>query len=169
METTVAVIVVIVSLVAALLLGRHQLKQIRWFKEHEFDLPPEDRTYYWWSIRRRLAGCLLLVVLAGMIWGLYGFGIADQLNELNALGDQNREKDSKLTPEQEAFVYNSMTYVGVLVLVLFVVFLLVMWDLQAIRQFGRRHRQRIRADRRAMLERQLPLLYAERRAQQDER
>jgi len=55
-----------------------------------------------------------------------------------------------------------------LLLVLMLIFFLAGWDILAVRRFGIRHRQRIREDRRAMLERQLPILYAERRAMEEE-
>ena len=119
-----------------------------------------------WSIRRRLTGCVLLILLAGMIYGLYAFDIASRLDALTALGEQVRGQGQQMNDEQREFVYNSMKYVGVLLLVLMLLFILAAWDIQAIRRFGLRHRQRIRDDRRAMLERQLPLLYAERRAKQ---
>jgi hypothetical protein len=99
-----------------------------------------------------------------MIYGLYALGIASRLDELMRLGEEARGTKQKLTDEQRAFVYDSMKYVGTLLIVLIVLFVLAAWDIQAIRLYGIRHRQRIRDDRRAMLERQLPLLYAERRA-----
>lgn len=84
------------------------------------------------------------------------------------LGEKAKETGQKLNAEQERFLYNSMSYVCVLLLVLMAIIFLVGWDIMAIRRFGVRHRQRIREDRRAMLERQLPLLYAERRAVRDQ-
>jgi hypothetical protein len=107
---------------------------------------------------------MLLLILAGMIAGLYVFQIAQRLDELQMMGEQFRGTGKKLTPEQEAFLIGSLRYVAILLIILMLLFLLAGWDIIAIRRFGFRHRQRIRDDRRAMLERQLPLLYAERRA-----
>lgn len=163
MEQTVAWIVVAVTLVAALALGYRQLRVIAWLKANEVSLSPEDLQYHRWSIRRRLAGCFLLVLLAAMIAGIYWFNIASGLEKLMALGDKVKGTGQKLNAEQEAFLYNAMRYVASLLIVLMLIFFLVGWDILAIRRYGIRHRQRIRDDRRAMLERQLPLLYAERR------
>lgn len=166
MEQTVAWIVVGVTLLAAFALGYRQLRVRAWLKANEVALSPEDLSYHRWSIGRRLAGCVLLVLLAAMIAGIYWFDIANRLQELNTLGDQIKGTGQKLNAEQEAFVYSSLRYVTSLLLVLMLIFFLAAWDIMAIRRFGIRHRHRIREDRRAMLERQLPLLYAERRAKE---
>ena len=109
----------------------------------------------------------MLLLLGGLIAGIYVFDIANGLEELNALGNKVKGMDQKLTPEQESFVYFSLRYVIVLLLVLMLIFFLAGWDILAIRRFDARHRQRIRDDRRAMLERQLPILYAERKAMEE--
>lgn len=168
MEQTVAWIVVGVTLVAAFSLGYRQLHVRTWLKANEVSLSPEDLKYHRWSIRRRLAGCVLLILLAAMIAGIYWFNIASGLEELMAQGERAKTTGEKLTAEQEAFLYSSMRYVISLLLVLMLIFFLVGWDILAIRRYGIRHRQRIRDDRRAMLERQLPLLYAEKRARESE-
>jgi hypothetical protein len=168
MERLVAWLVVFVTVIAALALGYRQLQVRRWLKAHEVSLSPEDIAYHRWSIVRRLIGCAMLLLLGGLIAGIYVFDIANGLEELNALGNKVKGTDQKLTPEQESFVYFSLRYVIVLLLVLMLIFFLAGWDILAIRRFGARHRQRIRDDRRAMLERQLPILYAERKAMEEE-
>lgn len=167
MEQTVAWIVVAITVVSALGLGYRQLRVRQWLQQNEVSLSSADIAYHRWSIRRRLAGCALLLILAGMIAGLYVFQIAQRLDELQTAGEQFKGTGQKLTAEQEAFLLNSLRYVAVLLIILMVLFFLAGWDIIAIRRFGFRHRQRIRDDRRAMLERQLPLLYAERRVAQD--
>lgn len=168
MEQLVAWVVVAVSVLAAVALGYRQLTVRKWLHQNEVSLSQEDIQYHRWSIRRRLAGCFLLMLLAAMIAGIYVFNIASGLDELMVLGEKAKETGQKLNAEQERFLYNSMSYVCVLLLVLMAIIFLVGWDIMAIRRFGVRHRQRIREDRRAMLERQLPLLYAERRAVRDQ-
>ncbi len=168
MEQLVAWVVVAVSVLAAVALGYRQLTVRKWLQQNEVSLSQEDIQYHRWSIRRRLAGCFLLMVLAAMIAGIYVFNIASGLDELMLLGEKAKETGQKLNAEQERFLYNSLRYVAVLLLVLMGIFFLVGWDIMAIRRFGSRHRQRIREDRRAMLERQLPILYAERRAVRDQ-
>jgi hypothetical protein len=169
MEHYVAAIVVAACLIAALVLGYRQMIQLRRLKGQEAQLSEEDRVYYRWSTRRRVTGCILLLVLAAMLAGLYLFDIAAGLEDLAAIAEQARGTGQKMTPEQRAFVYRSMIYVGTLLLVVCLLLGLASWDILAIRRYGMRHRQRIRDDRRAMLERQLPLLYAQRRARGSQR
>lgn len=164
MEHIVAGIVITASVLAALLLGWRQVKQWQWLRANDVALSAEDRSYHTWSIRRRFIGCLLLLGLAAMIYGLYAFDISSGLEALMSQGEQARGNGTKLTDEQREFVYSSMRYVGAMMIVLLALFIVAAWDIQAIRRFGQRHRRRIREDRRAMLERQLPILYAERRA-----
>lgn len=168
MEQTVAWVVVGVTVAAAVALGYRQVHVWNWLKQHEVSLSPEDLSYHRWSIGRRLIGCFMLLLLAAMIAGIYLFDIASGLDQLVTLGAQAKGTGQKLTAEQEAFLYSAMRYVAGLLLVLMCIFFLVGWDILAIRRFGLRHRHRIREDRRAMLERQLPLLYAERRAMREE-
>lgn len=167
MERLVAWIVVAVTVLAALALGYRQLKVRQWLKAHEVSLSSEDIAYHRWSITRRLTGCVLLLILGAMIAGIYLFDIANGLEELMALGDKVKGTGQKLNAEQESFLFFALRYVAGLLLVLMLIFFLAGWDILAIRRFGIRHRQRIRDDRRAMLERQLPILYAERRAMEE--
>lgn len=164
MERIVAGVVIVAAVLSAVLLGWRQVKQLQWLPENEAGLADEDRRYHVWSIRRRLTGCVLLMGLAAMVFGLYAFGIAGRLEELIDLGERAQGDRPVLTEEQREFVYDAMAYVGVLMVLLLGLFVVAAWDIQAIRNYGRRHRRRIRDDRRAMLERQLPILYAERRA-----
>ncbi|HMO35993.1 MAG TPA: hypothetical protein PKA06_08120 [Gemmatales bacterium] len=164
MERTVAWIVVGISTLVAVGLGYRQWKARAWLKQHRATLSPDDVAYHTWSIRRRLLGCFLLLLLAAMLAGIYLFPIASGLDELMALGENAKNTGQKLSAEQRAFLYNAMSYVAGVLLVLMGIFFVAGWDIMAIRRYGIRHRQRIRDDRRAMLERQLPILYAERRA-----
>jgi hypothetical protein len=166
MEKIVAAIVVLIALLAALLLSWRQWKQWRWFQANKDELSEEDQRYYRWSLGRRIAGCILLFVLAGMLFGIYAFDIASGLDQLRHQVENGANGKRQLSEEQLAFVLNSWRYVIGLLLLVMVLFILAGWDIYAIRRFGQRHRQRIRDDRRAMLERQLPILYAERRAEQ---
>ncbi|HQR41235.1 MAG TPA: hypothetical protein PLX97_01095 [Gemmatales bacterium] len=168
MERYVAWLVVVVTTLAAVALGYRQLKQWKWYKQNEVGLSNEDAIYHRWSIGRRLTGCVLLLLLAAMIAGIYLFDIASGLEQLMALGARAKETGEKLTEEQERFLMGALRYIVGVLLVLMCIFLLVGWDIMAIRKYGVRHRQRIRDDRRAMLERQLPILYAERRAMREQ-
>lgn len=165
METIVATVVVIIALLAAVLLGWRQWKQWQWYQANRDELSIADQRYYRWSLGRRIAGCTLLFILAAMVYGIYAFDIASGLDQLRHQAEKVKDGKPQLSDEQVAFVLNSWRYVIGLLMLVMVLFVLAGWDIYAIRRFGRRHRQRIRDDRRAMLERQLPILYAERRGQ----
>lgn len=79
MEQLVAWVVVAVSVLAAVALGYRQLTVRKWLHQNEVSLSQEDIQYHRWSIRRRLAGCFLLMLLAAMIAGIYVFNIASGL------------------------------------------------------------------------------------------
>jgi hypothetical protein len=166
MERIVATVIVFIALFAALLLGWRQWKQWHWYKANRDELSAEDQRYFRWSLGRRIAGCILLFILAAMVYGIYAFDIASGLDQLVQQAEKNRDGKAHLNDDQKAFFLMSWNYVICLLLLVMVLFVLAGWDIYAIRRYGQRHRRRIRDDRRAMLERQLPILYAERRAQQ---
>jgi hypothetical protein len=153
------------ALVAAAGLGFawRQWKTLGWLRVQE-NLAPEDRGYYRWMVARRLCGCVLLLALAVALAGLFGMGILDRVDALVAQGPQARKEGRKLSAEEQRFVFFSMKYVGVIALITLGLLVVALFDVRAIRKFGNRHRKRIRDDRAAMLERQLPLLYKEKRA-----
>lgn len=140
----------------------HILRKLR----EEPNLSPEDQKYYRRTVLRRWVGCGLLIVLAVMIAGLFGMGILDRLDELRDKGAVAKEQNLKLKPEEEAFLRFGINYVMVLLLVLVLALAVAVVDIMAIRRYGMRHRRRLREDRQAMLERQLPQLYHERRLKQ---
>jgi hypothetical protein len=142
--------------------GWRQYRQLQWLRA-QTNLSLEDRIYFRRQIVRRLMGCLVLLVLAVQIAGLFYWDILGQLDRLSAIGDEARAKDVKLgpedmKPEQREFLNFALTYLLVMALSILLLMLVAMIDVMAIRRYGMRHRRRIREDRRAMLERQLPNL-----------
>jgi len=144
------------------LFARQQLRTLRELP-HKADLAPEDRIYLSRQAWRRLAGCGLLVAIAVMIsvWYLSG-----QDMDIDKLGDAIQARraagEVQLTPEQErAKQFFAFYWIAVLLL-LFVLLILMAFDLNAIRRFAARHSRQIRDDRRAMLERELAALRRER-------
>ncbi len=143
-------------------LGWRQVQQIHWLRG-QATLSLEDRLYFRRQIVCRLIGCLLLAVLAVQIGGLCYFDLFGQLKQIGAIGDAAKEQGVKLGPEDmkdqdREFLNFSLTYLMVIVLVVLVLMLVALVDVMAIRRYGMRHRRRIREDRQAMLERQLPNL-----------
>jgi hypothetical protein len=158
----VAWLLVLVTLGVAVYFGRQQLRTLRTLR-HRTELPPDDQAYFRRQAWRRLAGCVLLVGVAGMlsVWYLTGLDVnADQLGD--ALQAQRAAGDHQLTPEQvqarQFFVY----YVSAMLLLLLALLVVAGFDLLAIRRYAARHSRRLRDDRRAMLERELANLRRER-------
>lgn len=129
-------------------------------------MSPEDQKYFRRMVWRRWLGSALLIVLAVMLGGLFGMGILDKLDELRDLGPQAQAGQRQLTPEERDFLLFGVNYVLILLLVLLLTVGVAVVDLMAIRRYGMRHRRRLREDRQAMLDRQLPQLYQERRLRQ---
>jgi hypothetical protein len=158
----IAWLLVLASLGVAGYFARQQVQTLRGLQRRD-DLSPEDFRYSRNQAWRRLAGCVLLVAVAGMmsVWYLSG-----QDAGIDALGDQLKAQaaagERQPRPEQEQarrfYVYYWIT---VLLLLLGLV-LLAAADIWAIRRYGVRHYRRIRDDRRAMLERELAELRRER-------
>lgn len=147
---------------AGLWFGWRQLKTLAWLRVQQ-NLSDEDRQYYQRMVTRRLLGCFLLLAMAVSVAGLFGMGILERLDDLMAQGPQAKKEGRKLSPEQQEFMFFSMKYVIVMALITFGLIIVAFLDVRAIRKFGNRHRKRIRDDRAAMLQRQLPLLYQEKR------
>ena len=113
---------------------------------------------------RRLAGCVLMVAIAGMMTGWYVNGYDANMDAIGAARDaQKAAGDPRLKPEHESagrfFVY----YVNTMLLLLLALLILAGFDLLAIRRFALRHSRAIQDDRRAMLEHELENLRREKR------
>lgn len=138
-----------------------QVQTLRWLAEKE-NVSPEDRTYYRRRSYRRLVGCLLTAVLAALFVGLFAFGIMQELDRLVDAAKGAQAEGRTLSPEEEAFLAYGLRYVCAIGVVVLALLALAFVDLLATRRYGMRHRKRIQDDRRAMLQRQLPLLRQER-------
>jgi type VI protein secretion system component VasK len=151
----------------ALWFSYRQHRLLQKLRKEEPHLSPEDKKFFRRLVWRRWACNAVTILLAVMLGGLFGMGILDELDRLMELGATAKETHRKLTPEEEYFVRFAFCYTLVaLPLTVFVWVALAVWDLMAIRRWGMRHRRRLREDRQAMLERQLPRLYQERRLRQ---
>lgn len=158
----IAWLLVLVTLAVAAIFARQQIRTLRTLPKHT-DMAPEDQRYFRRQAWRRLVGCALLAAVAGMMSGWY---ISDQDGGIDKLGDevqaQHAAGEHNLTPEQEYAKRFYVYYVGTMLLLLLGLLMLAAVDLYAIRCYARRHSQKIRDDRRAMLERELAALRRER-------
>jgi hypothetical protein len=155
-------------LLVALLLGVagyyfwRQVQALRVLRQSP-NLPAEERTYRRNQIGRRLAGCVLMILLAGLLGGvmIYLEGpaqrLADERGAAHAAG-----QDPELTPEQKNFVRLWGGLWIAILLVLLAVVVLAGFEFWAIRSYGLREHRKIQADRRAMIARQAARLRQER-------
>lgn len=150
--------VLVVGLVAlgiAFAIG--QVRTLRWVRGQK-ELPREDVRYFVRRSYSRLVGSALLLLLAGLLAGLHGFGVLEGLDALVAEGPQAHAEQRQLTPEQRRFVDFAYGYVGAIALVVLLLVVGSFLDTMATRRYGMRHRKQIREDRQAMLARQFALL-----------
>jgi hypothetical protein len=157
---------IILALVAlAIHFARRQLQVLRGLRGDE-QIAAADRSYTRRQCYRRFLGCVLMLVLAGLVAGLL---VVDIHGELERLADKARQAKAagndrpQLTEDEQAFLRFGLTYLGIIALTILLLLVVAFLDLLAIRRYGLRHRKRIRDDRRAMLRRQLPLVRRERR------
>lgn len=165
---TVPQIIFVVLLVAALLglAGYYGWFQVRTLLRVRAtpDLTREDRRYFLNQSFRRLVGCVLMVLFAGLLAGWFLLGIDDLANRLVLEGQAAQERGEPIepTPEQRKVIYLSVTYAFVTLLVLAGLVGTALLDLWAIRGFSKRHQKKIDDDRQAMIARQVARLRSQR-------
>ena len=124
------------------------------------DLPAEERRRQRGQAWRRLVGAALLLVLAVMLVWILLF-LEDPAQRLADLSDATPGR-VEWTAAQRAFIrYYSIIWI-VFLLILFVLVMLVGYEVWALRRYALRERRKIQADRRAMIERQVNRLRQER-------
>jgi hypothetical protein len=111
-------------------------------------LPDAEARYVRRQAWRRLVGCVLMLVMAGLL--------AVTLLYLEGPTQQIADRGVGLPPTPEERDFLSLWVGGwiAILLVLMAVVFLAAWDLWATRLYGVREMRKIQADRRAMIERQ---------------
>jgi hypothetical protein len=157
-EQIVGLLIVVVLLAIAGWFGWRQIQTLRTLPRQE-NLSSEDRHYFRSQAWRRLVGCVLMLMLAGLLAGWFLLG----LNEFaTTLGKQAKEAgDGGLTAEERQRLNVCIYYVVGLLLVLLATIGTAWVDFWAIRRYGLRHRRQIQDERRAMIERQVARLRRE--------
>jgi len=155
-EYVFAVLIVLTLVGLATYFGWRQGRALRALRDPQ-DLSPEDRRYLHRQAWRRLAGCILMALLAALMAGWYALGFHQQILALFEGPRQGSGSEVRIVEYQ--------AYVGTIGLVLLGMLLLAAVDLWAIRRFGIRHLRQIQADRRAMIEHQAARLRSRRNGQ----
>jgi hypothetical protein len=155
-------LLVVVLLALAGYYAWRQVQTVRGLRVAE-EMGLEERLYLHRQVRRRIFGCILMVVLAVLLSGLLLF-LEGPMSELSDYISAARERgeEPELSPEQRSLrkLY-TLWNIGLLLTLL--VFLATAGvDYLSTRRFGRRQLRRIQVDRRAMIERQAARLRQER-------
>jgi hypothetical protein len=127
------------------------------------DLPDDERRQQRGQAWRRLIGAGLLLVLAIMlVWILLFLENPAQL-----LADQSDATPGRVewTDAQRDFIRYYSVFWIVFLLILFLLVMLVGYEVWSLRRYALRERRKIQADRRAMIERQANRLRQERNGQ----
>ncbi len=127
------------------------------------NLHPADRGYQRAQAVRRLVGCVLMLVLAGLLLGSYLAGqesVATALGTPGAVTDEGGQR--KPSAEQLQFLHRYEAFWTAFCVVCLALLVLAYLDLRATRRFWLRSYRQIQDDRRAMIERQVARLRSER-------
>src|SRR5436309_2981541 len=119
-----------------------QVQTLRWLARKD-TVAPEDETYFRRRSYRRLVGCLLTAVLAGLFIGLFALGIMQDLDRLVDAAKGAQAEGRTLSPEDEAILAFGLRYVCIIGVVVMALLALAFVDLLATRKYGMRHRKRI--------------------------
>ena len=123
----------------------------------------EDRRYYRGQAWRRLVGCGLMLVMAGLLVTFYSFGQAQQVDQMAHEGKASPAgAKPTLTPEKRQVLQHFSQFWIIFGLVLLAWMVLAFFDIWAIRRYGRRHFRQIQEEHRAQLENQVAHLRSQR-------
>jgi hypothetical protein len=155
-------VLVVILLVIALLYGVRQLLLLRRLPLPE-EMPPGEWDHQRSQARRRFVMSLLLLVLALMLAGdlLFLEVPAQQLADQREAAERQDEAPP-LSDAQRNFARLYASFFILFLLVLMVVVLFAALDFWATRRYGIRQHQKLNADRRDMIEREIARLRRER-------
>ena len=155
-EAFLAAFLVLLLLALAGYFGRRQLQTLRAWRGAG-EMSTEDRYYSYRQAWRRLLGCALMVVLAGLLGGWYLSGLDHETRHLSTERDvaAGQADPAPLNAEQKRSVNQYVWYWIVATLVVLGMLILAIIDLMAIRRYGIRHLRKIQTERRAMIEQEL--------------
>ncbi len=160
LEYTFAALIILMLLGLAGFYARRQLRLLGDLRR-QTDLAPEDRRFYRGQAWRRLVGCALMLVMAGLLIGSYALGQEDQADQVAHAGKADGPRPA-LTPENRQFLQRYSEFWILFTLVLLVLLGLAFVDLWSIRRYGKQQFRQIQAEHRAQLENQVARLRSQR-------
>jgi hypothetical protein len=154
-QTVSGALLVVALLSVSVYYGFRQVRELRGLRRAP-ESPDEEARYRRRRAWRRLVGCGLMLLLAGLLTGALVY------LEPPAQDIVDRDVPAPATPGELDFLRHYVGYWIVIMLVLMAVVFLAAFDLWATRRWGLRQHRQIQADRRAMIERQVSRLRQER-------
>ena len=147
-----ATLLVVLGVGAAL----RQRVTARRLREDRF-LPSDDRAYLRGQVRRRLAVSAVLVLVGGMLAGYYLSGMDARMDEI---GNRERRAEAPNPPAEpdpadREFAKFVWAYWSTILLLLFVIVCLAMFDFWATRRYWMAQYRRIKQDHDTKLQRDL--------------
>ncbi len=163
LELALAALIVVVLVIMAGYFAWRQWQTLRG-ELADPELAVEDRLYVKFQAWRRLVGCGLMLLLAGLLAGAYVFDFEARAKALANRGQAPASLEAAVQRgvAQQRFINVFSFYWIVTVLVLLSIVGLAAYDIWAIRRFGVRHLRKIQSDRRAMIEEQVAILRSQR-------
>jgi hypothetical protein len=163
LELALVCLIVLVLVTLAGLFGWRQGQTLRGLGRQE-ELSVEDRVYYRHQAWRRLVGCMLMIVLAGLLSGWYLLGFDTRTLALSARGNSADTVAEAVQrgAAMQRFLNLASFYVIFTLLVLLALVCVGAADVLAIRRFGLRHYRKIQSDRRAMIDEQVSIMRSQR-------
>jgi uncharacterized membrane protein YjgN (DUF898 family) len=153
-EIIAAAVIVVLLLGIVGYFSRQELHNLR--RARSATLSDDDRRRLRFRAWRRLASCVLLLVLAGLLAGTY---FIDRSRErIMEPGDDG----AAMNAEQQAFWQVYSYYWIAILMVLFAVIVIVGYDLWSLRRWGLREQRRLQQDHREMLEHEVSLYLRQR-------
>ena len=142
-----------------------QRRALRRLKQTD-NLHPEERHYQRQHAGRVFVCCILMILVAAMVGGWYAFGLDEEARQLSQQAAGQAENEHLDPSQQRSLTFITFYWIVAILFVLGMIYVALM-DIWAVRRFGLRQTRQLQADRRAMLERQIGLMRAERNGHQD--
>src|SRR5262245_33153883 len=144
--------------------ARQQWRALKRLRQAE-NIHPEEHRYQRLHAGRVFICCVLMILVAGMVGGWYVLGLDAQYEAIRQQAEE--QADQELGTLQHRWVTFFALYWILAILFLLGMIYIGLMDYWAVRRFGLKQTRQLQADRRAMLERQMALLRAERNGHQD--
>jgi flagellar basal body-associated protein FliL len=158
------VLLIVVLLALAGYYGWRQGQLLRRLRTAD-DLSAEDRRYFHRQAWRRLAGSVLMVVLAGLLFG--SFFLEGRSQELADRTQAAHERHEEPDLSADDLFFRNLWVMHWIILLIGVMAILGLaaYDFWATRRYGLRHYRQLQADRRAMIAHEIATLRRERNGQ----